>query len=198
MIRAILIVNVLLSIFLAACCPVTSMHPLCKPADALFDARLAGAWHGGAIENDTGIIHFGKGPDNQTLVLAVEHKNDHTMQQFTFPVFISHIAEQYYMTIPLKTLGMAAAQKYQGYVIVQYQLTDPNTLVFSDIDDKALAQAITAKQINGEVSYEEEENGTKKVECVHMTDSTERLRKWLTSTKSKTLFRPYMTLKRIK
>lgn len=197
MIRSIFIANILLSLFLVACCPVTSMHPLCKPADAVFDSRLAGAWHGGSSDNDSGIIHFGKGSGNQTLVLAVEHKTDLTMQRFTFPVYTSCVAQQHYMTIPLKTLEMKAAEKYQGYVIVKYQLPDPDTLIFSDIDQNDLAQAISANKIKGDISYEKD-NGTQKVECVRMTDSPEKLRKWFASEKAKTLFRPYMTLKRIK
>lgn len=67
------------SLLAIACCPVTSLHPLVRPSEAVFDARLAGTWQGGSSAEDTAIIHIGKGPDRQTLVLAVEHKDDLTM-----------------------------------------------------------------------------------------------------------------------
>lgn len=202
--RLAIAIALLLGAALDACCPVTSLHPLGNPQEAVYDTRLTGAWHGAASENDVGIIHIGKGPGNQTQVLVVAHKKDGQMEQIAFPVFIDRIQENYYMNIHLQQLEMKEAKAYQGYVLLQYRLPDADTLILSQIDEKVLADAINAKRITGEITYEDESPAAakdktheKKIECVRTTDTMENLRKFVASKNNEQLFVPYMTLKRL-
>lgn len=105
---------------------------------------------------------------------------------------------QHYMIIPLKTLQMKEARKYQGYVIVNYRMPDNDTIVFADIQEEVLARAIEAKKIKGEVTYEADKKEANEIECVRLTDTTANLQKFIASEDGKALFRPYMTLKRIR
>ena len=195
-----------LCIILVSCCPITSQHPLGKPAEAKFDERLAGAWYGGSSEHDKGVFHFGKGTGNETLVLAVEHKPDKAMETATFPVFSHTINKRHYLNIPLATLNIEDVKKYHytGYITIQYQLSNPDTLVFFEMDEDVLAKAIEEKQIKGKITYDEVKptdknaKATKKIDCVSISDTTENLQKYITSEKAKNLFRPYMTLKRVR
>lgn len=196
--RYLILICALISLGIISCCPVTSMHSLAKPDEGVvFDGRLAGAWQGGSSDRDTGFFHFSKGPDGQMRILALEHKDDHTLEQYDFPVTVNRIDLLDYMTITLETLKMKDAQKYKGYVIVRYEIKEKDTLIFSDMDEEVLARAIEAGKIKGEITYEENGKKAKKVDCVRITDTTENLRIFLTGETSKVLFRPYMTLKRI-
>lgn len=205
MIRAAVIIGALLNLALTGCCPITSLHPLATPGEATFDARLVGTWYGGSTDNDGAFLHFGKGFANSTQVLVVKHKPNGLMDQVSFPVFISRVQKQYYINIDLQQLRLKETSGYNGFILVKYHFPDTDTLVFSDMDETKLTHAINNHQVAGEITYAEEtpsRGGQKtppgKIDCVRVTDTSENLRKFLTSKEAEQLFTPYMTLKRIK
>ena len=205
MIRTAVIIGALLSLALIGCCPTTSLHPLGTPGEATFDHRLVGTWYGGSSENDGAFLHFGKGLANQTQVLVVKHKSNGLMDQVSFPVLINRLQKQYYINIDLQQLRIRETSGYNGFIIVKYHFPDADTLVFSDMDETRLTNAINHHQVAGEITYEEEtppKAGEKtppgKIDCVRLTDTSENLRKFLNSKEAEQLFTPYMTLKRVK
>lgn len=205
MIRSAIIIGVWLSVALTGCCPTTSLHPLGTPDQAVFDPRIAGTWHGGSTANDGAFLHFGKGSGNLTQVLVVEHKPDGQMEQAAFPVFISRVDDQFFMNIDLQQLKLKEISGHSGYVLVKYHLPDADTLVFSEMDEKKLARAVTESRVAGEITYEKaaspttgEQMSPEKIDCVRLTDTTGNLRKFMASKDAGQLFVPYMTLKRIK
>lgn len=205
MIRTAIIIGVWLSVAVTGCCPITSLHPLGTPDEAIFDPRIAGTWYGGSTANDGAFVHFGKGPGNRTQVLVVEHKPDGLMEQVTFPVFISRVDDQFFMNIDLQQLKLKEVNGHSGYVLVKYHLPDADTLVFCEMDEKKLARAVTESRVAGEITYEkptaaaaDEQMPPEKIDCVRLTDTTGNLRKFMASKDADQLFLPYMTLKRVK
>jgi len=189
---------------LGACCPITATHPLSAPADAVYDARLTGAWCSAPNQKDTAFIHIGKGADNTLQVLGVEHHDDGKMVQENFPVFVSIVGQKHYLNIDLKKLHLEEAKGHEGYIFVQYDLLDSNTLVISYMDEALLANAIMEKKVAGRVTYEEPVDtpqgmpGDKKIQCVYLTADTASLREFIASDTAGKLFVPYMKLKRIR
>lgn len=202
MLRIAVVLSVLMSFW--ACCPITAVNPLNKPQDAILDARLTGAWKGGSSPKDVAYIHIGNGPNNTMEVVGVEHRVDGKMAQEHFSMFISSVGRRHYMNIDLKNLKMNEAKGHKGYLIVQYDLLDSNTLVVSYMDKNALAKAIADKKLSGRVTYDDAEQSAEsaataqKIKCIYITENTDRLREFIDSDAARQLFVPYITLKRLK
>lgn len=202
MLRIGVVLSVLMSLW--ACCPITAVEPLNKARDAIYDGRLTGAWKGGSSPKDFAYIHIGKGRNNTMEVIGVEHRVDGKMLQEHFSMFITALGQRHYMTIDLENLKMKEAKGRKGYLIVQYDLLDSNTLVVSYMDKNALAKAIADKQLSGSVTYDDAEESAEsastaqKIKCITITENTERLREFIDSDAARHLFVPYVTLKRIK
>lgn len=189
---------------LSACCPITATNPLSAPQDAIYDARLTGAWRSAKNPTDAAYIHMGKGANNTIEVIGVEHHDDGKMLQEHFPMFISIVQQRHFLNIDMKTLHMEDAKGYDGYLILQYDLLDSKTLVISYMNEEVLAKAITDKKVAGRVTYDDDENTSggdptiRKIKCVYLTADTAALREFIASDAARNLFEPYVTLKRVR
>ena len=194
---------------LAACCPLTSDHPLGPPQDALYDARLDGAWRIASSQEEPGFVHLGKADGNRMQVLALEHKDNGRMEWAAFKVYVIARAGNHYLNIDLKDVGTEEARNHQGYVVVQYSLPDNDTLVLARMDLETVVAAIQAGKLSGEITYassgpESAGNPAKKkppigakAECARITDTSTNLSRFLSAANIHDLFVPYLTLKRI-
>ena len=193
-------------LLLNACCPVTSEHPLSGPADSVYDRNLAGTW-----KSDDGelFFHIGKGEGNRVKVIAVEHGSDTKMDAAIFSILTTAVKKEHYLSIDLAALPKKTASDYTGYILARYDFPDRDTVRFQPIDMDALADAILAKRIAGDITYQEDEvqpksrvaalKDKRKVACARITDTPANIRAFLASEdRDPGLFSDPVILKRVK
>ena len=116
------------------------------------------------------------------------------------------INTHYYLDIDTSELTPKHQEGQKGHVIITYSLPDNNTLVVSMLDLDPVAAAIQAKQLAGEIMYQEPPDPTKKpapapqgpkVECAQITDSSDNLIAFISASDPGRLFKSVMTFRRV-
>jgi len=188
-----------------ACCPMTSMHPLGDPQRADHDSRLEGVWRQD-FEQDYVMLHIGKAPNGRIQVIAVEHSEDGKMDYDGFTVSGIRLKNHYYLDIDTAQLTPKHREGQQGHVIIAYRLPDDNTLDVAMLDLDPVAAAIQAKKLAGEITYQKNATPAKastsapqspKVECAHITDTSDNLIKFISDSDPGQLFKSVMIFKRV-
>jgi hypothetical protein len=194
-----------LLLLVSACCPLTSVHPLGDPHKSDYDARLEGVWRQD-FEKDYVILHIGKADNSRIQVIAVEHDEDGKVDYDGFTVSGIRLKNHYYLDIDTAELTPKHREGQQGHVIISYSLPDGNTLVFGTLDLNAVAGAIRAKKLAGEITYHKtaipsnapaQAPQSPKVECATITDTSDNLTKYITASDPGQLFKTAMTFKRV-
>lgn len=198
------LVIVLLSL-IHACCPLTSVHPISDPQQSAYDQRLTGTWRN-QDENEGVYFHIGQGEDGRIRVLAVEHNSNGKFDHALFQAFATRINNTDYLNLDLSELSKDITLDYTGFLFVRYELPDADTLTFAPMALDGVVKAIQAKKLAGELTYagndqanHSEPAAAPKVECAKITDSSERIRAYLSDeARAKELFSNPLTIKRVK
>ena len=191
----------LLLIILSSCfCPLTSVNPLSDPQQAAYDMRIEGAWQ--LMPEDDGLVflHFGKGVNNKTAMVSIEHKNNAKIDVLIFSVFPTLSGKQSYLNFHVKELFKEFGEELSGYTFMKYQLTNSDTLTLFQIDEKPIIEAIRSGKLKGDISYKQtdgQQSNKKSIKCVKITDTSDNLIKIFNSVDSKKLFPKPMAFHRI-
>jgi hypothetical protein len=209
--RYILSIGPILVLFLiSSCiCPLTSVKPLSDLRNSIYDERIEGAWQLVSADKDLVFLHFGKGQENKTKMISVEHKNNGSIDVLTFTVFPTIIAGNSYLNFNIKELFEELSDELSGYTFMKYQLPDSDSLVLSLIDKKPVIEAIESGKLKGEITYQKfkkrpgqenpvlQQNVKDGVKCVKIKDSSNNIVKYFQSLDSKKLFPESIIFKRI-
>ncbi len=190
---------------LAACCPPTSRHPLGGPNAAEFDERLLGNWEAVPPSDERLFFHLGRGENRQIHIVAVEHRADGRINHAVFAVTAVRIAERTFINLDLSRLEKEISLGNTGFIILQYDLPDPDALVLRHMNIETLAAAVTAKTLDGRVTYNPNPavppggaaETRREVECVRITDNSANLTQFIRQSNVKALFTNEVRLKRI-
>jgi hypothetical protein len=194
-----------LSMLFTACCPLTSQNPLTTPAEAIIDQQIAGTWKS---DGEDFYFHLGQKDNKRVKVLGVEFTSSSEFNHALFTVLLTEINKKRYIDIDLSELSKDVSLNYQGHIFVQYHLPDPDTLVFSSMNEEALTADIQSKKIAGTITYQTDEtaaaaskkpNENRKIDCVSIIDSTPNIRKYLGDDETaRRLFKDPFTMHRVK
>ena len=193
--------SMLVLMLLSACfCPLTSVNPLSDPQHATYDERIEGAWQ--LMSGDDGLVflHFGRGDDEKTAMISIEHKNNGKIDVLTFSVFPTMFDDQSYLNFNIKELFKEFGEELSGYTFMQYRLSNNDTLTLSLIDEKPIIEAIKSGKLKGDISYKQtdsKQSNKKSIKCVRIKDSSNRLIKFIQTVDSKALFPTPMVFKKI-
>jgi hypothetical protein len=188
-----------------ACCPLTSVHPLGDPQKSDYDSRLAGVWRQD-IEKDYVMLHIGRAHNGRMQVIAVEHDEGGKVDYDGFAVSGQRLNHHYYIDIDTAELTPRHREGQQGHVIVSYHLPDENTLVIGALELNAVAGAIRAEKLAGEITYQRTAPPSSapapapqspKIECAYITDTSVNLAKFIAGSDPGQLFKPILTFKRV-
>jgi hypothetical protein len=191
----------LVLILLSSCfCPLTSVNPLSDPQHATYDERIEGAWQ--LMSEDDGLLflHFGKGDDEKTKIISIEHKNNGKIDVLTFSVFPTMNGDQSYLNFNIKELFKEFGEELSGYTFMKYRFTNNDALTLFQIDEKPIIEAIKSGKLKGDISYKQtngKQSDKKSIKCVRITDSSNHLIKFIQSVDSKELFPKPMLFKKI-
>ncbi len=202
--RSMLLITILL-LFVNACCPMTSVHPLGDPQKTDYDSRLEGVWRQD-FEQDFVMLHIGKARNGRIQVVAVEHGEDGKVDYDGFTVSGIRLKNHYYLDIDTAELTPKHQEGQQGHVIIAYRLPDDNSLDVAMLDLDPVAAAIQTNKLAGDITYQKAPNPSKestpgpqtsKVECAHITDTSDNLIKFISDSNPGQLFKSVMTFKRV-
>jgi hypothetical protein len=201
--RPILIVAAVL-LLSSACCPLTSVHPLQDPQKTDYDARLEGVWRQN-FEKDYVMLHIGKAQKGRIQVIGVEHDDSGKVDYDGFTVSGVRLNNHYYLDIDTTQLTPKHQESQKGHVIISYSLSDDNTLVIGMLDLDMVADAILKKKVAGEITYQKTASASKasdapqsaRIECAHITDTSDKLIKFISASDPGRLFKSMMTFKRV-
>ena len=194
----------LLALLFVNCCPITSVHPLKPHADETMTG-LSGIWQLESRE-DKVFLHIGRSEQKQWRILLAEHKEDGTLAHADFGVTTASIAQKHYMNLDLAELSPSLREGHEGNVILEVALTDGYTLHLSRMNLDAIASAIGAGALAGEIIYDdtavssaqnEKKLRGRKIQCARITADSAALRGFLSRSTDPGLFTPYLTFKRV-
>jgi hypothetical protein len=193
-------------LLLSGCCSITSVHPLENLQPAPYDARIEGVWIYEAKDGHF-FLHLGKATDNRIEVLAVEHEKGVAMSHEGFMVSGIEINHHYYLDLDLQALPERHRDGQSGHLILKYDLTDSNTLVFSMLNLEPLVAAIGAKALAGEITYDRTPASPQttppvtpppKAECARITDTSAHLHRFIANSDPDKLFSSAIVFKRVR
>lgn len=198
------------SLPLISCCPI-SQHPLSDPKDAAYDKRLEGSW---LIKTDDGrnaFLHFGKMKDNLTKVISVENKENGDLDYSVYAMFPTFIDNAQYMNIIFDEVSKGVPKEIKGYELAKYELAeDNNTLIFSFMSMRPLAEAVKSNILMGNIRYDkpatplegnkERANSetTDSIRCVTITDTPDNIIKFIKASDQNVLFPNPLKLNRVR
>lgn len=163
-------------------CVVESEFPLSLPGDSKVDERLDGVW---ALkkDGDTAYIHFRQHDEHWTDIAQVIHEKENGLDVTGYTMFPTKIGERTYMNIVGKRFDKEKPDS-ESYTFVRYELTEKGELVLRLMSMKAVAPAIEAGKLKGEIKHAA--NG--EVESVELHDSPENLTAFVTTADDAKLF----------
>lgn len=195
----------LMGMLIGACCPLTSKYPLGEPDALSFDDRLMGSWEVVPASEERLFFHLGRGEDQRIRVVAVEHRTDGRINHTEFSISAVRVAGRTFLNLDLGQLEKEISLDNTGFIILQYDLPTPHALVLRHMNIQAVAAAVEAKSLGGEISYSPNPtvpvSGTasgREVACVRITDTAANLVQFVNQSNTKKLFTNEVKLKRIK
>ena len=206
--RAYLIILTLNFIAFCSCCPLNSVNPLSDPKDAIQENRLAGTWHGNSKENTDVYLHVGQiAGDNHTQAILIEHKKNGDLDfvNLELIIFPTTIKDESYLNIKVSKLFENSLSGDLGYIFVKYTFSSKDTLTFSFIDPEIVENAFQTGALKGTISKEkafvDRMRNTSKLTtlsgCTKITDTTQNIVKFISSTDTEKLFSKSMRFKKI-
>jgi hypothetical protein len=181
---------------IVGCIP-ESDNPITPLADATQDNSLSGVWsvqdeeslrylHIGA-ETDKGVSSDEAEPGLMRLWFLTHRKGDNGVgleKPFSMRFFVSRVGDQRFANgiLPFEdTPGIPSAEPVK-YYLMRYKV-DGDRLTLSGINFEAVAVAIESGELGGTVKRE-----GKELKSVHLTDSSEHLREYLSGAGADKLF----------
>jgi hypothetical protein len=188
---------------LATTACVESKHALSDPAQAPSVPELCGVWKSTNASGDTSYAHIGFGVDRPfdpqrstpeeglMQFILISHLPGSAPQKpdafrLTKPTgmtfFVTEIDGEHYATCVPDSAANAKGKRPSSFFLMKYRLEGDQLEVW-DMNNEATAAAIDARQLGGTV---ERVNG--RLESVTITDSTEKIVKFLTDGGSEKVF----------
>jgi len=185
-----------IAIFLPACCPMVSVHPLSEP-DGL-DDRLFGVWRPVSPEGERVYLHVGKESDTIMVALSVEHLDAGRLDTARMPFFLTRAKKNDYWNIRYEDVEDNLAKGYAGFFFMKYTFPDDDTLLVYQLDRKAVINAIKTGKLKGQITYKAQKTSPaaqlktlpakKNVNCVTITEESMSLLKFIEAGDSHALF----------
>lgn len=201
-------ISVYLLMLLAACCPDTSVQPLSAVEQAKYDKRLEGTWINKSDDSEITYFHVGKADANLTQGITVGLRKDGKLEHTVFTFFPTIIDNQQYLNVKANELFKDLPPEKSGYIIVRYKFRGNDIVSIYCMDNNIFAQAITAGQLKGKLFFEKKfcfkeghnvpTEGKKKIDCVHLTDSSENILNFIKNNSPDVLFPKEILLTREK
>ena len=202
------ILLMLSALSLSSCCPPTSTHSLSSPDEAEYDERLGGTWIHESKSGDIGFLHIGKAEGNLTRAIAVETAGSGKLEHTVFTLFPTRLDSGRYLNVEAGAFLENHAREPSGYLIVRYELSGRNELSVFSMGKDPLEKAIRSGELKGEITYRK--RGTSKpyeagrdpesdkvVDCIRITDSPERIIRFIARKPAQTLFPDEIRLRRM-
>ncbi len=189
---------------IGACCPLTSTYPLGGPDAVSYDDRLTGSWEVVPASDERLFFHMGRGEDQRLRIVGVEHRADGRINHTDFLITAVRIADRTFINLDLNQLEKEVSLDNSGFIILQYDLPTPDTLVLRHMNIQAVAAAVGSKTLGGEITYSPiptvpvSGEAVREVECVRITDTSANLVQFVSHADAKNLFTHEVKLKRIK
>jgi hypothetical protein len=174
---------------LAACVPV-STHPAGDAADAVFDARLQGAWRAVGKTSDAPLYAYvGPGGDDAHDIQAVlvEQKADGGWKVDEYRGITTRRGDHGLLSVRYEEPG----NPVHGWVIMRYALPASARIELRPLDRERLAAAVHAGQLAGTVSRDVLGDE------VRLTASSAELVAFLDSAEGEKLFAPPLPFARL-
>jgi hypothetical protein len=142
---------------LVACIP-TSEHPILTP-DSTPDTALMGAWRGTLEDGGLVYLHFMRGEEKTLKAVLVtreaaeenEPKDEGDWAAFT--LVTAAVEGTRYMSVLFDyDDGEPVTDEARGYHLQRYAIADDGTLSIFSVDGEALAQAVEAGKLKGNVT----------------------------------------------
>ncbi|MCB2183124.1 MAG: hypothetical protein KQH63_13905 [Desulfobulbaceae bacterium] len=198
---------VFFSLFLTACCPPTSLHPLSPPEDAQYDKRLEGAWIHKSEGGDIAYLHVGKAKGNFTKAISTEIQNEGELDFTVFTMFPTIIDGNHYMNVKAEEVVDDLPADKAGYIFVRYELTGKDNLTVYYMDEDEFTKGIQAGKVKGEISYrnrivpeqddkEKKAHDRKVIDCVRITDTSKNIQNFIRNSSIQALFPEELQLTR--
>jgi hypothetical protein len=204
-------IAIVVLMFISSCfCPLSSVNPLSDPQNPTYDERIEGAWQMVSEDGDLVFLHFGKGKENKTRMISIEHKNNGNIEVLNLTVFPTITNDRTYLNFDIKALFKEFGDELSGYTFMKYRFADTDTLMLSQIDEKPIIEAIKSGKLKGEITYKQtaekqrneskalQQSKKKSIKCVKITDRSNNLIQYFQTVDSKKLFPKPILLKRIK
>jgi hypothetical protein len=192
----------IVSLLLAACCPMLSVNPLSEPAS--LDKRLSGLWLYDS-EDDKVYLHVGELSKNTMVAFFVEHKQNDQLDIGKIPFFLTKTNVNKYLNIRIEETELSEGHK--GHIFMRYVFMDNNTLLVSGLDRQQIASAIRSKKLKGIITYKKPVKRKKqpsrsspsepKIDCIKITDNSKNVLEFLETNDPKKLFPKTMKFVRI-
>lgn len=145
--------SALAALFVAACLPVTTKHPIGTTAGIKSDAALAGIWkgHGDSDDKDGYIVFLNNGDDTMTAIVFSPDDKDGEWETYTLRT--AALGATRYLTArgALKNGKPLAANEENPMFPFLYRLGADGTLTLWMMDEAAAKAAIRARKIQGTV-----------------------------------------------
>jgi hypothetical protein len=181
------------ALLLASCGPPESENPLSDPASAARDDALLGVWTFQTEDGATGYAHIVAAPEGRTDLVFVFHdaKKGADVSAFTF--FTTAAGGRTYMNAQERARDKPGPKPDSGYVFARYEIAKDGALALALMDEGEAAKAVEAGRVKGTVTRGEAGSLVK----VRLTDSSAGLEKFAREADAATLWKPFLTLRRV-
>ena len=191
------IIAIALSSIVLSCCPMLSVNPLSKPSTV--EKKLEGVWKLDSKDGEKAYLHISSVSKEKMLALNVEYKGSGDIETLKIPFHLTKINHNLFVNVNIDDLDEKLSMEKSGYIFCKILLLNKDSLIIAFLDEKKVISAIESKVLKGDLSFKKTvANSTemnkpmphqsKKVECVTINDSSERIRKFIDSKKNDQIF----------
>jgi len=183
-----------------------SINPLSEPS--FINKKIEGVWKYDSKDGDEVYLHISATSKDNMVALSVEHRRNGEIETFKIPFYLTRINDSLYINVKFDDLPEKISNGRIGFIFINIILLENNNLKMAFLEQQPIIDAIESDLLKGDLSYKKTvisndeltkplPPDSRKVECVTITDSSENLRKFVSSHSHDQLFREAMEFTRM-